>query len=87
MARSSWIGFAAIWNQRYCSAGLPKAHFQRASLLSLPELPPPGFELLDIVPMDGGFATRRQQLVRRKPRALSKSLVDEIQGAVLQSGH
>jgi hypothetical protein len=70
-----------------CSVGSPKAHFPRASLLGLPELPPLGFELLDIVPMDGGFPTRCQQLVRRKPRALSKSLVDEIQGAVQQSGH
>jgi len=47
---------------------------------------PPGFELLDIVRVDGRFPLRSVQLIRRKPGVIPKSLVEEIQGAIRQSG-
>ena len=40
----------------------------------------------DVVPVDGRFPLRSVQLIRRKPRVVLKSLVEEIQRAIRQSG-
>src|SRR5215472_6710125 len=63
-----------------------KAFFRRASLFGLPDVLPPGFELWDVVWMDNRFPRPSRQLLRRKPGVISKSFVDEIQGAIRQSG-
>ena len=59
-----------------------QAHFRLPRLLGLLEILPPGFELLDIVPMDSRFPFRSIQLVRRKSGVVPKSLVEEIQGVI-----
>jgi hypothetical protein len=55
-----------------------KANFCRADLLGLPHSLPRGFELFDIVTVDSLVPLRSVQLVRRKTRVISKSLVDKI---------
>ena len=64
----------------------PKTFFRCASLFRLPDVLPPGFELWDIVRMDNRFPLPSRQLFRTKPGVISKSFVDEIQGAIRQSG-
>src|SRR5262249_35611976 len=63
-----------------------KALFCRAGFLGLPDILPPRFEFWDIVPMDNCFPLPSDQLIRGKPGVISKSLVDEIQGAIRQCG-
>jgi len=56
-----------------------KANFCRADPLGLlPHSLPRGFELFDIVTVDSRVPLRSVQLVRRKTRVISKSLVDKI---------
>jgi hypothetical protein len=71
------------------SVATAKARLRRANFIRVSEILPPSLHLLDIVPMNSGFPLRSHELIRRKPRVLSKSLVDEIQSAILQSapGH
>src|SRR5262249_52944108 len=62
-----------------------KAHFRRASLFGLPQILPPGFELLDVFTVNGRFPAQVVQLIRRKPDVIAKWLVAEIQGTIRQS--
>jgi hypothetical protein len=62
-----------------------KAHFRRTSLLELPEILPPGFELWQVVPMDSRFPLRSIKLLQRKAGIIPKGLIAEIQRAIWQS--